>query len=151
MNRRVVALALLGLVGCAATKTAVQPSQLERLDGYAGAPAGGAKQEIETLAGGKLTMGPDAYLFLDVQGARVGGRFESIQVRDGVLEGRKVDGGQVKVPLDQVTSARIDEPDPRAPWAVAGGVLVAALASVIFIYAAHPGSVASTPSAAAAK
>ena len=122
MNTRFVALALLGLAGCGVTSNAVQPSQLERLDGYQGAPAAGAQREIETLAGGNLTMGPDAYLFLDVPGAHLGGRFESISVRNGVLEGRTKDGRAIKVSIAQVTSAKIDEPDPRGSWAMVLGI-----------------------------
>ena len=119
------ALVFFGLVGCTTvTSNGVRPDELARLDGYRGGPeAFGAEPEVQTLAGDKITVRPDSYVFLDMPGAHVGGRFESIAVRDGVFDGRKLDGDRVQVRLDQITSARVDQPSRLAPWMIAGGIL----------------------------
>lgn len=135
-NPQYWALVLFGLVGCATvTSNGVRPDELARLDGYRGGPqAFGAEPEVQTLAGDKVTMRPDSYVFLDLPGAHVGGRFESIAVRDGVFDGRKLDGDRVQVRLDQITSARVDQPSRLPPLMITGGVLAAAVTLLLGMY-----------------
>ena len=130
------ALVFFGLLGCVTvTSKGVRPDELARLDGYRGGPeAFGAEPEVQTLAGDKVTVRPDSYVFLDLPGAHMGGRFESIAVRDGVFDGRKLDGGRVQVRLDQITSARVDQPNRLAAWAVTAGVLAGAVTILLGTY-----------------
>ena len=65
---------------------------------------------------------PNARLYLDVPGYRVGGRFESIRVRDGRFEGRTSDGKQIQASLDQVAGARVVRPSPARTVVLVGGV-----------------------------
>ena len=136
MKPRCWALIFFGLVGCVTvTSKGVRPDELARLDGYRGGPqAFGAEPEIQTLAGDKVTVRPDSYVFLDMPGARMGGKFESIAVRDGVFDGRKLDGGRVQVRLDQITSARVDQPNRLGPWVITGCVLAGAATILLGTY-----------------
>jgi hypothetical protein len=136
MKPRCWALAFFGLVGCVTvTSNGVRPDELARLDGYRGGPqAFGAEPKVQTLAGDIVTVRPDSYVFLELPGAHVGGRFESIAVRDGVFDGRKLDGDRVQVHLDQITSARVDQPNHLAPLMITGGVLAGALTILLGIY-----------------
>jgi hypothetical protein len=136
MKPRCWALAFFGLVGCVTvTSNGVRPDELARLVGYRGGPqAFGAEPKVQTLAGDIVTVRPDSYVFLELPGAHVGGRFESIAVRDGVFDGRKLDGDRVQVHLDQITSARVDQPNHLAPLMITGGVLAGALTILLGIY-----------------
>ena len=127
------ALAILGSFGCVTiTSNGVRPADLARLDGYRGGPAAfGAAPEVQTLAGDKVTVGPESYVFLETPAAHLGGRFESIAVHDGVFDGRKLDGDRVRVPLDQITRARVDQPDRFGQWAIAGGVIGGVVALLV--------------------
>jgi hypothetical protein len=136
MRPRCWAVVLLGLVGCVTvTSKGVRPDELARLDGYRGGPeAFAAEPQVQTLAGDKVTVRPDSYVFLDMPGAQMGGRFESIAVRDGVFDGRKLDGGRVQVRLDQIKSARVDQPNPLGPWVITGAVLAGAATLLLGSY-----------------
>ena len=129
MKPRCWALAFLGLVGCVSvTSNGVRPDELARLDGYRGGPqAFGAEPKVQTLDGDKVTVRPDSYVFLEMPWrARALAASRSIAVRDGVFDGLKLDGDCVQVHLDQITSARVDQPNRLVPLMITGGVLAVA-------------------------
>jgi len=78
------------------------------------------------------------YLFLEKPGVRVGGRFESISVRDGVFDGRTVEGRRVQLPLQQLTRVEVHQYNPRPLVAITTAFLLVLLAGGLLIHYAHP-------------
>jgi hypothetical protein len=122
--RLVCALPFLAAVGCTTT-SAIHPGQLTRLDGYEARWTGAARPELETLAGTKVKFDSASALHLDLPSERVGARFDSIQVHDGVFAGRTVTGREIQTPLDQIKAAQVDEPNVGASLAVAAAIVLA--------------------------
>ena len=138
MTARWGTLALLGVVGCV-TSSSIRPNELTALDGYQGAQgASGAQRPVETLAGDRLIVRSGDYLFLEKPGVRVGGRFESISVRDGVFDGRTVEGRRVQLPLQQLTRVEVHQYNPRPLVAITTAFLLVLLAGGLLIHYAHP-------------
>jgi hypothetical protein len=134
MKLRHGAFLLLGLAGCVTSST-VHPYELAQLDGYQSwQAAAGARPQLTTIDGDKLTVRSDAKLFLHKPGARLGGRFQTISVRDGVFDGRTVDGAQVQVPIEQLTEAQVDQPNPRFTALIIGGAALALVAGALFAF-----------------
>ena len=128
------ALFLLVLAGCVTTKS-IQPADLARLDGYGVVPAKPPQPELETLTGARMTLSPGANIYLDVVGQRrVGGRFESIQVRDGIFQGRTTKGDLIQVPVDRVTRVDVYQYSPGHTYALIAGALFVVLAGSLVIY-----------------
>jgi hypothetical protein len=126
------ALALVAVVDC--TKTAnVRPSELARLDGYDVQRASNVEPVLETVEGGHVTMSEESKLILDLPSQRVGGRFTTIEVQDGLFAGRTDDGRQISAPVDQVRGVALGQTDVPLTAVVVGGVLVV-LAGAVFIW-----------------
>ena len=131
-------LALLGMVGCV-TSSSIRSNDLTGLDGYRGGQwASGAQRPIETLAGDRLIVRSSDYLFLEKPGLRVGARFESIRVRDGVFNGRTVDGRHVQVPLQQLTRVEVYQYNPRPLVAITTASLLVLLAGGLLVHYTNP-------------
>ena len=126
---RLVCLAGLSLAfaggGCITTSE-VRPGDLPRLDGYQANDPARATRAVQTLDGGEATLRPGSTLALDGPDGRVGGRFTSIAVRDGVFRGQTVDGRTVMAPLDRVRAADISRHDGT------GTVIVVAVGILAF-------------------
>jgi len=130
--------------GLACTTTSVvRPDQLQRLDGFGAGGPGSPEPELETISGYKVAVGPDARLTLELPGARVGGQFDEIHVRDGVLSGKLREGIVVEAPLAQVTRATIEKTDKAATAVAFGGILLVLLAG--FYVAVSASGQQSTP------
>jgi hypothetical protein len=133
----VVAAAWLGLalipVGCV-TITKVRPQELVRLDGYQAATAPEAGRELETLDGETVKVRPKTALYVSLgQGELYGGRFESIQVRDGVFDGLTTERHQIRVPMDAIKGARVQETNVAATSVAVVGVVAGVLFGILFL------------------
>ena len=124
-------LALVALSACTTT-TNIQPAEVQQLDGYQARVVPQPQRRLETIDGRHVVFNPDSKLFLDVQDQRVGGSFDSIQVRDGVFEGRTDNGYQVQTRVAQIEGAAVEQPDRFTTAAVVGGAAVAVAAVVLF-------------------
>jgi hypothetical protein len=124
-GRAAVSLLIFAIAGCSTT-TAIRPQDLGSLDGF-DQHASPAPRQVETLAGGKVTFDSGSYLYLDLPGGAEGGDFATIQARDGVFDGRTTRGGHLRVPIDQVTGARVEQPRPGVTLVV---ILVATVLAV---------------------
>jgi hypothetical protein len=123
-SRNVVwALGLLAVGGCTTT-TVIRPTELSQLDGYDARQPASAEREVQALSGSKVAFRPDSKLYLDLPGDVVGGRFESIHVRDGVFDGVTPLGYRILTPVNTLTGARVTQPNPGRTTAalVAAGV-----------------------------
>jgi hypothetical protein len=114
-----VMLAALGVSGCITTQQ-LPPAELPRLDGY---PAM-APVPIQTLQGEKTAMTASSRLSLDLPDGRVGGKFSSIAVRDGVFRGQTTDGRIVTAPVARIRSAQLSRQN------VPGTIVVVVFASL---------------------
>jgi hypothetical protein len=132
MQRKLVpAFALLVWVGCTTTAS-VRPAELARLDGYDVRREPFTEPVLETIDGDQVTMDADSKIYLDLQGARVGGRFAAIDVRDGVFEGRTDSALPIRAPIAEIDSATVVKPNNVGTilWGV-GGVLVAGMLTLV--------------------
>jgi len=111
------------VAGCGTTRM-VRVEQLQRLDGYDAGHGSQPEQQVETLDGEPERLDSGANLYLGVDGRWVGGRFESIKVRDGRFEGRTAEGLAIQAPMDQITAAKISRPEYLKRFLVLGGVLL---------------------------
>jgi hypothetical protein len=127
---RLLGVSLVALAACT-TSSNIRPSELERLDGFQARQAPQAERPLETIEGQSIAFGAQSKLFLDLPEQRVGGSFDSIQVREGVFEGRTADGRQVQTRVAQIRAASVEEPDRVTPIAIAGGVL--AVVAAVFV------------------
>jgi hypothetical protein len=131
------ALAALVSVGCVActTTSIVRPDQLQRLDGFGTHGPNVPATEVETISGGKVAVGPDTLLTLEVPGARVGGQFAEIHVQNGVLSGRLKAGFVVDTPLSQITRVTVEGPSNGGTTAaiVVGAVVAALLVGLLVL------------------
>ena len=128
---RLLGVSLLALAACTTSST-IRPSELERLDGFQARQTPQTDRPLETVEGQRIAFGAQSKLFLDLPEQRVGGSFDSIQVREGVFDGRTADGHQVQTRVAQIRAASVEEPDRFTPMAIAGGVL-AAVAAVFVV------------------
>jgi hypothetical protein len=126
------ALAVAGLTGCTTTNN-VRPEQIQRLDGYEAWLVPQPIRLLETVDGGKVSFRNDANLYLEVPGSRVGGRFESIRVRDGNFAGRTTDGQQIQTPLHEVAGAEIVRVSPAKTAVLIGGLIVVLLGAFLLV------------------
>jgi hypothetical protein len=83
---------------------------------------------MSTTTGGHVTFDRSSTLSLDIPTGRTGGRFESIQVKEGIFQGRTVDGRWVLAPLNAITSARVEEQNLMLPYLIVGGLVLSLLA-----------------------
>jgi hypothetical protein len=90
--------------GCVATQE-IRPADIPRLDGY----RAGTDLRLETLEGGTATLSPRSTLSLQSPEGRMGGRFASIDVREGLFRGQTIDGRTVTTPLSQIGSADVSQ------------------------------------------
>ena len=141
MNRNLLPAALVvsALASCTTTKM-VRVEQLQRLDGYEADRVSHSGRQIEALDGETVRYGSDANLYLGVTGSWVGGRFDSIRVRDGRFEGRTAEGLAIQAPMDQITAAKVARPNYAKGFLVVGGVLLGLLAigGLVFISTFEP-------------
>ena len=107
-----------------------------RLDGFQARQTPQTERPLETVEGQRIAFGAQSKLFLDLPEQRVGGSFDSIQVREGVFDGRTAVGQQVQTRVAQIRAASVEEPDRVAPIAIAGGVLAAVAVVVVLIVGA---------------
>ena len=134
---RLLGISLLALAACT-TSSNIRPSELERLDGFQARQASQTERPLQTIEGQRIAFGAQSKLFLDLPEQRVGGSFDSIQVRDGVFEGRTADGHQVQTRVAQIQAVSVEEPDLFTPMAIAGGVLaVVAAAFVVLVVSTY--------------
>jgi hypothetical protein len=70
-------------------------------------------------------------LALEGPAGRVGGRFDSITVRDGVFEGRTLDGRLIQAPIEQVRSVDINRLNVGGTVLIIVGALLAAATAVL--------------------
>ena len=134
MQRKIVpAFALLVWAGCTTTAS-VRPAELARLDGYDVRREPFTEPVLETIDGDQVTMDADSKIFLNLQGARVGGRFAAIEVRDGVFEGRTDSAMPIRAPIAEIDSATVVKPNNVGTilWGV-GGVLVAGVLTLFVL------------------
>jgi hypothetical protein len=118
---------LVSAVASCATTRMVRVEQLQRLDGYEAGQVSQPTQQVETLDGEPERLDSGANLYLGVTGRWVGGRFESIRVRDGRFEGRTAEGLAIEAPMDQITAAKISRPENLKTFLAIGGVLLGLL------------------------
>src|SRR5687768_13194856 len=134
MHRKIVpAFALLVWAGCTTTAS-VRPSELARLDGYDVRREPFTEPVLETIDGEQVTVDADSRIYLNLRGARVGGRFAAIEVRDGTFEGRTDSALPIRAPIAEIDGATVVGPNNVGTilWGV-GGVLVAGLVTLIVI------------------
>src|SRR6187549_513686 len=103
-----VALAALG--GCTTTAL-VNPSELGRLDGYDVRGGSNAAPVLQTIKGEQVTVGESSKVLLDLPSGQVGGRFETIEVHDGLFAGRNDDARIVQVPTAEVRGVAVEKPN----------------------------------------
>lgn len=134
MQRTIVpAFALLVWAGCTTTSS-VRPSELARLDGYDVRREPPTEPVLETIDGDWVTVDADSKIFLVVPGARVGGRFAAIEVRDGTFEGRTDSALPIRTPIAEIQSATVERPNNAGTilWGV-GGLVVAVMATIVVV------------------
>ena len=131
---------LVTAVSSCTTTTMVRVEQLQRLDGYEAGQVSQPGQQIEALDGEPVRVDNDTNLYLGVTGRWVGGRFESIRVRDGRFEGRTAEGLAIQAPLDQITAAKVSHTNYLKNFLVVGGFLLGMLAigGLVFISTFEP-------------
>jgi hypothetical protein len=122
------------LVGCTMT-TRVKPSELARLDGYDVQRPTGAEPVLEAINGGRVTLDDNSKLFLDLPGARVGGRFLAIDFHDGMFAGRTDDARIVQAPAEEIRAVAIEKPNNVATALLIGGLLLAAAGVALLVSA----------------
>lgn len=134
-----VPLLVSAVAGCT-TMTTVRVEQLQRLDGYQAGQLSQPGQQIETLDGEPVRIDGDAALYLGVDGRWVGGRFDSIRVRDGWFEGRTAEGHAIQAPMDQITAAEVSRTSYAKGFLAAGGFVLGLLAigGLVFISTFEP-------------
>jgi hypothetical protein len=130
--RAAVVLSLLAAAACTTTSV-VGPQQLERLDGFGTQASNAREPELETLSGERVAVGRNARVFLELPSERIGGQFDVIRVQDGVLQGTLRNGGVVEAPLEEVSSASIEQTDTPAIVAGIGGILLAGLIAALLL------------------
>jgi hypothetical protein len=127
---RALAVALVAaLVGCTTTSL-IPPRELARLDGYQAADADERGRSLETVEGDKVTFGRSTQLYLKLPDGSPGGRFESIQVRDGVFDGRTTDRRQVRAAMDDIRVAKVEKTDYLGGGIFLGGLALALLVAI---------------------
>ena len=134
MQRKIVpAFALLVWAGCTTTAS-VRPSELARLDGYDVRREPFTEPVLETIDGEPVALDADSRIFLNLRGARVGGRFAAIDVRDGVFEGRTDSALPIRAPIADIHGATVERPNNVGTilWGV-GGLLVAGMVTLIVV------------------
>jgi len=129
--RSVIGVALLALAACTTTSS-VRPSELERLDGFQAGQAAQAQRSLATLDGERVVFTAESELVVVLPEHTLGGKFDSISVHDGVLEGQMSAGWKLQTRVDQIRGAAVVSPDRVATgWAIGGGLaLVAALITI---------------------
>jgi hypothetical protein len=122
MQRKIVpAFALLVWAGCMTTAS-VRPSELARLDGYDVRREPPTEPVLETIDGDQVALDADSRIYLNLRGARVGGRFAAIDVRDGVFEGRTDSALPIRAPIADINGATVERPNNVGTilWGVGG-------------------------------
>src|SRR5262245_48922019 len=121
------AVLLVSVVASCTTTKMVRVEQLQRLNGYEAGQVSQPGQQVEALDGEPVRLDSAANLYLGVSGQWVGGRFDSIRVRDGRFEGRTAGGLAIQAPMDQITAAKISHPENMKNFLVVAGVLLGLL------------------------
>jgi hypothetical protein len=105
--------------------------ELERLDGYQAWQGPQSKRSLATLDGERVVFTPESELVVVLPEHTLGGKFDSITVRNGVLEGQMSEGWKLQTRVDQIRSASVVSPDRVATgWLIGGLVLAAALITI---------------------
>ena len=133
MQRKIVpAFALLAWAGCTTT-TSVRPWELARLDGYDVRREPFTEPVLETIDGEQVAMDADSRIYLNLRGARVGGRFAAIDVRDGVFVGRTDGALPIRASIAEIQSATVVRPNNVGTilWGVGGTLLFAVSALIV--------------------
>ena len=127
------AFALLVWAGCTTTAS-VRPSELARLDGYDVRQEPSTEPVLETIDGERVTVDADSKIYLNLPGARVGGRFAAIEVRDGTFEGHTDSAVPIRTPIAEIQSATVERPNNAGTilWVV-GGLVLAAMATLVVV------------------
>jgi hypothetical protein len=116
------------VVGCTAT-TSVKPSELARLDGYDIQRPARTEPVLEAISGPPVTLESNSKLYLDVPGARVGGRFTAIEFHDGMFAGRTDDARIIQAPADEIRGVAVEKPNYVGTVLVIAGVVLAVAAA----------------------
>jgi hypothetical protein len=137
------------LGGCTTT-TIVRPADLSRLDGYQARQPASAERDLPALSGRPLTFRPESGLYLDLPDRVVGGRFDSILVRDGFFDGVTPLGNRILAPLGAVKQVRVTQRDASKTAAVvivvSLGVIVTALGAALWIASQRHGTMTGSTS-----
>ena len=137
-------LALVALPACTTT-TSIRPAEVERLDGFQSRAVPRSERQLEAVDGQRIAFSRDSKLFLDLPDQRVGGIFNSIQVRDGVFAGQTINGGQVQTPVALIKGASVEELDKGRTAGAAIGVLLGVAAAVLLGIVLVTSSIDSSP------
>lgn len=90
-------------------------------------------RQIAPATLGPATVDRSATLSLDLPEGRVGGRFSTLGVRDGIFSGQTVDGRTVTAPVAQIRSAEVRQTNvPGTIFLVVMGVAVIAMGAVLY-------------------
>jgi hypothetical protein len=137
-GRHTLALLALTFAGCFSTSQ-IRPTEIPRLDGYETRDPARARRRVETLEGEEATLDAGATLALDGPEGRIGGRFASISVRDGLFRGQTVDGRTLTAPVTQIRAVDISRNNLAGTlFLVAAGVL--AIGAGAWLWSARPQS-----------
>lgn len=102
--------------------------RLSGFDGRGGAPA----PHVTDTEGRVVAFEPSSRLFLQVRGAaQRGGRFERIEIRDGVIWGRLGAGDELVVAVPAVRYALLERYSPGRTAALVLGLLLPAAAAAV--------------------
>jgi hypothetical protein len=117
---------------CGCYRAHILPTEeLERLSGFDGRGSAPAPHVTDT-EGRTVTFEPGSRLFLQVRGAaQRGGRFERIEIRDGVIWGRMRSGDELIVAVPAVRYARLERYSPGRTAALVLGLLLPAAAAAV--------------------